>query len=318
MNSWKNFVLNCELCLKYSNSKHKQEPSLSLGQKVPFHPWTKLATDIFHFERVSYLLVVDYTSRFLIVCNLTSMAGQHVANQFKLIFSEYGWPETLVSNNGPYYTSKVFTSLMKEYNVNHITSLSHYFQSNGLAKKYVQLFKNLFYMAKEEGKDLFKCLMAYHNMLLSKNLSSPMKILASKSARSNLPISNADRKQLGLDCENLRTKYKKEHLLLHDLHLNQVVMYQDPTSKHWFPATITKLCQESRSYFITTKEGVQYRKTQVHLKPYQLQNKKVENELVSQNSHIWTVETLNFKLSTGNLAQSRVKGNIKPPIKLDL
>ena len=29
-------VLNCELCLKYSNSKYKQEPSLSLGQEVPF------------------------------------------------------------------------------------------------------------------------------------------------------------------------------------------------------------------------------------------------------------------------------------------
>ena len=115
-------VLNCELCLKYSNSKCKQQPSLTLGQKVPLYPWTKLVTDIFHFEGVSYLLVVDYTSRFPIVHKLTSMTGQHVANQFKLIFSEYGWPETLVSDNEPCYTAEVFTSLMKEYNVNHITS----------------------------------------------------------------------------------------------------------------------------------------------------------------------------------------------------
>ena len=28
-------VLNCELCLKYSHSKCKQEPSLSLGQEIP-------------------------------------------------------------------------------------------------------------------------------------------------------------------------------------------------------------------------------------------------------------------------------------------
>ena len=28
-------VLNCELCLKYSHSKCKQEPSMSLGQEVP-------------------------------------------------------------------------------------------------------------------------------------------------------------------------------------------------------------------------------------------------------------------------------------------
>ena len=35
-------VLNCELCLKYSHSKCKQESSLSLGQKEPLYSWTKL------------------------------------------------------------------------------------------------------------------------------------------------------------------------------------------------------------------------------------------------------------------------------------
>ena len=94
-------ILNCELFLKYSHSKCKQKPSTSLGQKIPVHPWTKLAIDIFHFESSSYLLLVDYTSRFLVVCKLSSMIGQHVANQCNLIFSEYGWPETLISDNGP-------------------------------------------------------------------------------------------------------------------------------------------------------------------------------------------------------------------------
>ena len=95
-------------------------------------------------------------------------------------------------------------------------------------------------------------------------------------------------------------------------------MYQDPTTKRWFPATITKLCQEPRSYIITTKEGVQYRKTQAHMKPYHLQEKKVENELVLQNNHMWTVKTLNSKQTSTNLAQSRPKRDIKPPTKMDL
>ena len=64
-------------------------------------------------------------------------------------------------------------------------------------------------------------------------------------------------KQLGLDSGDLRNKYKKEHL--HDLHIDQVVIYQDSTSKQWYPATITRLCKKPRSYIITTKEGVQYR-----------------------------------------------------------
>ena len=130
----KKLILNCELCLKYSHSKYNQKPNTSLRQEIPAHPWTKLATDIFHFESVFYLLVVDYTSRFSVVWRLSSMTGQHIANQCKLIFSEYGWPETLISDNGPCYTSQDFTSVMKSYNMNHITISLHYPQSNGLAE----------------------------------------------------------------------------------------------------------------------------------------------------------------------------------------
>ena len=83
-------VQNCEICLKYSTAKCKLESSLALGQEVPLHPWTKLTMDIFHFNGVSYLLVVDYTSWYPVVCKLTSMTGQHIPSHFKLICSEYG------------------------------------------------------------------------------------------------------------------------------------------------------------------------------------------------------------------------------------
>ena len=129
------------------------------------------------------------------------MTGQHMANQCKLIFSEYGWPETLISDNGPCYTTGVFTNLMRKYSVNHITGSPHYPQSNGVAEKYVQIVKNLYYKAKEEGKDLFKCLMVYCNTPLSNSLQSLMQILSSRSARSDFPMSNAARKQLWLDCQ---------------------------------------------------------------------------------------------------------------------
>ena len=55
-------------------------------------------------------------------------------------------------------------------------------------------------------------------------------------------------------------------------------MYQDSRSKWWYPATIVSLYKEPRSYIITTKEVVHYRKTQTHLKPYQPQSKKSEDE----------------------------------------
>ena len=86
----------------------------ALGHEIPSVPWSKVATDIFHFKSKSYLLVVDYTSRFPIVREIKSMSAQHIAEHFRLIFSEYSWPDTLVSDNAPCYVAEMFTSLTSE------------------------------------------------------------------------------------------------------------------------------------------------------------------------------------------------------------
>ena len=113
-------ILNCGLYPKYSQAKGKSKPTKSPGQEIPVHLWSKLATDIYHFEGAAYLLIVDYTSRFLIVGRLTSMTGKHIENQYMAVFSEYGRPNTLISDNGPCYTSQEFMCIMQAFSVNHI------------------------------------------------------------------------------------------------------------------------------------------------------------------------------------------------------
>ena len=165
--------------------------------------------------------------------------------------------------------------------------------------------------------------MIYHNTPLSGSLQPLMPILQSRSARYDLPMSNAARQQLGLQLEKLRNVNKHEHLPSYDLHIGQDVMYQDAMSKWWYPATITCLCVQPRSYIITTREGVTYRKTQAHLKPYQSQSKKSEDEhSVEQPSDMWTLKQSDCKKlnSINNQVQhySRPKRGIKPPVKLNL
>ena len=84
-------------------------------------------------------------------------------------------------------------------------------------------------------------------------------------------MSNAARHHPGLQPEKIRTVYKKEYLPSHDLHIGKDVMYQDVACKHWYPATITSLCVQPKSYNIPPRDGVTYRKTQTQLKPYQPQ-----------------------------------------------
>ena len=194
-------ILNCQLCLKYSKSKKKGTLHTALGHKVPPVPWSKVATDIFHYESQPYLLIVDYASRFPIVRKLKWMSAQHIIEHFKSIFSEYGWPDTVVSDNGPCYAAETFANLMKEYAVTHITSSLHYPQSNGLVEKFVQIVKNLLYEAKEEGADIDKYLMIYCNTPLASASKSPMQMLQQRSARLQLPMSNMARRRLGIVTE---------------------------------------------------------------------------------------------------------------------
>ena len=256
------------------------------------------------------------------MCKLSSMTGQHASTQCKLIFSEYGWLETFISDNGPCYTVEAFTIVMNAYHVNHITSSSHNPQSNGLAEKYVQIVKTLFYKAKEEGKDLFKYLVIYCNTPLSGSLQSLMQILQSRNIISDLPMSNAARQQLDPQSEKLRNVNTNAHLPSHDLHIGQEVMYQDATSKQRHPATITSLCVQPRSYNITTREGVTYRKTQAHLKPYQPKSKKSEDNCSGEQSSDKCSLKTDYKrfdiINNQVQSYSRPKRDIKPPVKLDL
>ena len=134
----KDLVNNCATCLKFSSQKPTCLSNRQYaGHEIPVHPWSKLPSNIFYFEGDSYLPIVDYISRFPIIRKLSSMTSKAIAHHMQAIFAKYGWPDTLVTDNGPCYTSKEFQMLMQSMPVNHITSSPHYPQSNGLAEKFV-------------------------------------------------------------------------------------------------------------------------------------------------------------------------------------
>ena len=115
-NQLKELVTNCTICLKYSavNRKDSKQIGPGLGKEVPTKPLAKLATDIFTFDSHNYLLVVDYMSRFPVICQLTSMTAKVVTEHLKAIFSELGVPDVLVSDNGPCYTGEYFKVAMEQ------------------------------------------------------------------------------------------------------------------------------------------------------------------------------------------------------------
>ena len=162
----KDLVTNCATCLKLSAQKPTSNKHHT-GHEIPVHPWSKLASDILYFEGDSYLLIADYTSHFPIIRKLSSMTRKAIAHHMQSKLFKYQWPTTLVTDNGPCYTSNEFQLLMQSMSVNHLTSSPHYPQSNGLAEKFVGIIKNMFHKAKEEGQSPYTALMVYRNTPLN-------------------------------------------------------------------------------------------------------------------------------------------------------
>ena len=65
-----NLVLNCELCLKYSNTKCKEEPSLLLGQEVPLYPLTNYQQMCFTLREPPIFLLLTILAGFQLYTSL--------------------------------------------------------------------------------------------------------------------------------------------------------------------------------------------------------------------------------------------------------
>ena len=89
------------------------------------------------------MVTVCYYSRYFEVDQLDRTTSEAVIRKLKKLFSNQGIPETLISDNGPQFSSEQFASFAKEWNFSHSTSSPLFAQSNGLAEKYVQIVKHL-------------------------------------------------------------------------------------------------------------------------------------------------------------------------------
>ena len=67
--------------------------------------WEKVASDLFHLNNSTYLIVVDYFSRYPEVIQLKSTPSASVTKALKSIFSHHGVPSVFMSDNGSQFVS---------------------------------------------------------------------------------------------------------------------------------------------------------------------------------------------------------------------
>ena len=94
----------------------------------PNRPWEKVETDIFEWRNSSYLLVIDYYSRYIEVAKLSSMTSQNIVQHLKSLFARHDIPETVVSDNGPQYSAAFFKSFSEQYSLHMLQAAQNTFK----------------------------------------------------------------------------------------------------------------------------------------------------------------------------------------------
>lgn len=149
---------------------------------LPELPWQRVATDLFEWQKVTYLLIVDYFSRWIEIARLDQTTATAVIQHTSSIFARHGIPEIVVSDNGPQYTSEAYSSFAGTYGFKHITSSPYHPQGNGEAERAVKTIKSLL---KKSG-DPYLALMAYRATPLEVGYS-PSELLMGRKLRTTVP-----------------------------------------------------------------------------------------------------------------------------------
>ena len=90
-------VEKCGIC----QASSKASKPIGNINEVPPHALHTLGTDLFYWNKMDYLVVGDDFSTFLIVRKIPNTFTQAVIKELEMIFTEFGRPFVLKSDNGP-------------------------------------------------------------------------------------------------------------------------------------------------------------------------------------------------------------------------
>lgn len=179
-------ISHCQPCLTHRKENCKQP---LIPHEIPTRAWEKIGADIFHFNNNSYLLIIDYFSKFVEVEKLNNLTSQTVIDKLKKIFSRQGIPEEIFSDNGPEFASMLFREFSREWRFVHTTSSPRYPQSNGQVERAIQTVKSMLQKTLHDKSDFRLALLEFLNTPISDKLPSPSELLNSRKLRSLLPRS---------------------------------------------------------------------------------------------------------------------------------
>jgi len=251
-----NLVKKCETCQKF-RSKQIKEPMMI--PDLPTSAWEKVGMDLFHLKGNNYLVITDYYSNYPELALLSNMSTRCVITHAKSIFARHGIPQTVMSDNGPCFSSKEWRNFSVQYDFKHVTSSPEYTQSNGKAEKGVHILKQLLKKAADSESDPYLALLNYRTSPLECGMA-PAEILMNRKLRTTLPCCSQQRKHVKLKQKFNQLKEKQK------LYYDRAARHLQPdvvrirNDENWSKKAVVMQEVAPRSFQVKTNDGQIFRR----------------------------------------------------------
>ena len=83
------------ICQEYE----KSQLLIGTTQEMPPFPWHTLATDLFYWKRMDFLIVADVFSKYILVRKLPNSTSAAVSIELSMMVTELGLPYLIRSDN---------------------------------------------------------------------------------------------------------------------------------------------------------------------------------------------------------------------------
>ena len=266
----KEMTSNCMHC-RERRPTQRHEPLKP--SELPDRPWQHIATDLFELKSKHYLVIADYYSRWIEIKPLSSTTSSAVISRLKGAFATHGIAESVMSDNGPQFTSAEFQRFAKDYGFEAKSSSPHFHQANGLAERAVQTAKDIL-----DQKDPDIALLNYRTSVHSATNVSPAEALMGRRLKTRLPVlrqhltpMQPDRSDLRKSDASTKVQYKQAYDRRHGvrplpaLQNGQPVLLKLDGEKKWqVPGRVVEKDAGNRTYLVETPGGVR-RRNRKHL-----------------------------------------------------
>ena len=163
-------------------------------------------------EGKSFLVFIDVYSKWLEVIIVPNITTNALIEALRPIFAAHGFPETIVSDNGPAFISAAFSEFCAHNSIEHKLTPPYHPASNGAAERSVQILKQALKTSQGSGLTLqhrvANFLLVYRNTPHATTGCTPAELFLKCQPRIRLSLMKPS---LAKVVENKQAKMKEHH-----------------------------------------------------------------------------------------------------------